>query len=77
MARAKVGLKMNVARDQLDLILSLLPAEQSPTVSPLADGNWVAVEVIVEDRVERELVPQLSRAGARDIFSYGLNKVVS
>jgi len=76
-ARAKVGLKMNVARDQLDHILSLLPAEQSPTVSPLADGKWVAVEVIVEDRVERELVPQLSRAGARDIFSYGLNKVVS
>jgi len=76
-ARAKVGLKMNVPRGQLDRILALLPAEQSPTVSPLADGEWAAVEVIVDERVERELVPQLSRAGARGIFSYNLNKVVS
>ena len=76
-ARAKVGLKMNVLRDQLDTILALLPAEQSPTVNPLADAQWVAVEVIVDKLVERELVPQLSRAGARGIFSYNLNKVVS
>ena len=62
-ARAKVGLKMNVPREKLEVTLELLPAEQSPTVSPLADGQWVAVEVIVEESVERRLVPQLARAG--------------
>ena len=76
-ARAKVGLKMNVPRERLEEILALLPAEQSPTVNRLADQRWVAVEIIVDERVERELVPQLSRAGARGIFSYDLNKVVS
>jgi len=75
-AREKVGLKMNVPRHSLEKILALLPAEKSPTVNPLADTDWVAVEVIVEDRVERELVPRLCRAGATGIISYGLNKVV-
>ena len=76
-ARTKVGLKMNVPRDHLADILALLPAEQSPTVNALADDQWVAVEIIVDESVERELVPPLSRAGARGIFSYSLNKVVS
>jgi ATP phosphoribosyltransferase len=75
-AREKVGLKMNVPRPKLAEILALLPAEKSPTVNPLADGEWVAVEVVVEERVERELVPRLSRAGATGIISYGLKKVI-
>lgn len=75
-ARAKVGLKMNVERSNLDNILALLPSAQSPTVNQLADETWVAVEVIVEERVERELVPKLHRAGATGIFSYALNKVI-
>ncbi len=75
-ARSTVGLKMNVPRSQLDRILKLLPAEKSPTVSALADEHWVAVEIIVEERVERDLVPQLSRAGATGIISYPLNKVI-
>jgi ATP phosphoribosyltransferase len=75
-AREKVGLKMNVPRAKLNEILAVLPAEKSPTVNPLADNDWVAVEVIVEERVERELVPRLSRAGATGIISYGLNKVI-
>ncbi len=75
-ARAQVGLKMNVPRATLDEILSLLPAEKSPTVNPLAEEDWVAVEVIVEERVERDLVPQLHRAGATGIFSYSLKKVI-
>ncbi len=75
-ARAQVGLKLNVPKSKLDEIVALLPAEKSPTVSPLADGEWVAVEVIVEERVERELVPQLNRAGATGIFSYPLKKVI-
>lgn len=76
-ARAKVGLKMNVPRDRLDQIIQILPAEKSPTINPLADEGWVAVEVIVEDLVERQLVPRLSRAGATGIISYPLNKVIA
>jgi ATP phosphoribosyltransferase len=75
-ARQKVGLKMNVPREKLLAVLALLPAEKSPTVNPLADEQWVAIEVIVEERVERQLVPGLSRVGATAIISYPLNKVI-
>ena len=75
-ARQKVGLKMNVPRENLDAVVKILPAEKSPTVSSLADETWVALEVIVEDRVERDLVPQLKRAGATGIITYPLNKVI-
>lgn len=75
-AREKVGLKLNAPNNKLEAILSLLPAEKSPTISPLADTNWVAVEVLVEERVERDLVPQLHRAGATGIFSYPLKTVI-
>jgi len=75
-ARAKLGLKMNVPREKLDEILALLPSEKSPTVNQLADADWVAVEIIVEEHTERELVPRLSRAGATGIFSYELMKVI-
>ena len=75
-ARNTVGLKMNVPRSSLEAIVSLLPAEKSPTVSALADDQWVAVDVIVQDQVERELVPRLHRAGATGIISYPLNKVI-
>jgi ATP phosphoribosyltransferase len=76
-AREKVGLKLNSPREKLDAVLALLPAEKSPTISPLADGSWVAVEVIVEERLERELVPRLKRAGATGLISYPLNKVIA
>lgn len=74
-ARAKVGLKLNVAKADLDKLLSLLPAERSPTISALADDNFVAVEVILEAAVERQIVPQLRKAGASGIIVYPLNKV--
>ena len=75
-ARAKVGLKMNVPEGKLAEIVKFLPAEKSPTVSRLADSGWVAVEVILEDRQERELIPALKRAGATGIITYPLNKVI-
>ncbi|MBL7133720.1 MAG: ATP phosphoribosyltransferase [Phycisphaerae bacterium] len=75
-ARQKVGLKMNAPRENLDAIVKILPAEKSPTISSLADQAWVALEVIVEDRVERDLVPRLKRAGATGIITYPLNKVI-
>src|SRR6476661_1198906 len=75
-ARAKVGLKMNVPEDRLQEVIGFLPAEKSPTVSRLADSAWVAVEVILEERQERELIPALKRAGATGIITYALNKLV-
>lgn len=75
-ARGKVGLKMNVERKNLAAITELLPAEKSPTISELADPDWVAVEVVVEEHIERELVPQLRRAGASGIITYALSKVI-
>lgn len=75
-ARTLVGLKLNVPKQNLQAILDLLPAEKSPTVSSLADSEFVAVEILVEESVERELIPQLKRAGASGIFTYPLNKVI-
>lgn len=75
-AKAKVGLKLNVARANLDVVLGLLPAELSPTISSLADERYVAVEVILEAAVERRLVPQLQKAGASGIIVYPLSKVL-
>ncbi len=75
-AKTRVGLKMNVEKKDLDSILKILPAAKSPTVSSLADSSYVAVEIIVEERIERELIPQLKRAGASGIFTYPLNKVI-
>ena len=75
-ARDKVGLKMNVKKRDLDSILNILPAEKSPTISGLADSEYVAVEVVIEDKIERSLVPALKRAGASGIITYPLNKVI-
>jgi ATP phosphoribosyltransferase len=75
-ARGRVGLKMNVSKGDLDSILKVLPAERSPTISSLADSDYVAVEVVVEDKIERTLVPALKRAGASGIITYPLNKVI-
>lgn len=76
-ARAKVGLKFNLPEEKLAEIAKVLPAERSPTVSKLNEGGWIAVEVILEEKQERELVPKLKRAGATGIITYPLNKVIA
>ena len=76
-AKEMVGLKMNAPKGPWEkTIRKILPAEQSPTVSGLADPNWVAVEVILSAATERELIPKLKRAGASGIIVYPLNKVI-
>jgi ATP phosphoribosyltransferase len=69
-------LKMNAPKEKLAEIVSFLPAEKSPTISQLSDPGWVAVEVILEEKQERELIPRLKRAGATGLITYPLNKVV-
>lgn len=78
-AEEQVGLKMNVARGNLEAVLSVLPALKRPTISPLASNegeDWVAVEAVVSNRQVRELVPRLKAAGAQGIIEYPLNKVI-
>lgn len=75
-AEAKVGLKLNIARDHLPKVLQTLPALRNPTVSSLSQEGWVAVETILDEQVVREIIPQLKAAGAEGIIEYPLNKIV-
>ena len=74
--RQKVGLKMNLPSAKVAEALAILPAEKSPTVNRLADEQFVALEVILEERAARDLVPKLKKAGASGIFTYPLLKVI-
>jgi len=76
LAGEKVGLKMNVSRENLAMVLKILPAMKNPTVSSLTKGDWVALEVIVDEKQVREIIPALKRAGAEGIIEYPLNKVI-
>jgi ATP phosphoribosyltransferase len=75
-AQGRVGIMLNVRVADLDHVLSLLPALQRPTVSPLSDGEWVALNTIIEERTVRELIPRLKAARAQGIVEYPLNKIV-
>jgi ATP phosphoribosyltransferase len=75
-AHGRVGLMLNVTRDDLPGVLALLPALQRPTVSPLSEDRWVAVNTIIEERTVRELIPRLKAARAQGIVEYPLNKIV-
>ena len=75
-AQGRVGIMLNVKRADLDAVLALLPALQRPTISPLADGDWVALNTIIEERTVRDLIPRLKAAQAQGIVEYPLNKIV-
>lgn len=75
-ARDLVGVKMNLPAANLKNLLETLPSLRNPTVSPLAQTGWVAVETVIEERVVREILPQLKLLGAEGIIEYPLNKVV-
>ena len=75
-AQGRVGLMLNVTRADLRDVLNLLPALQRPTVSPLSEDDWVAVNTIIEERTVRELIPRLKAARAQGIVEYPLNKIV-
>ena len=75
-AQGRVGIMLNVRRDDLEGVLSLLPALQRPTISPLADPDWVALNTIIEERTVRDLIPRLKASRAQGIVEYPLNKIV-
>jgi ATP phosphoribosyltransferase len=75
-ALGRVGLMLNVRKADLPAILGLLPALQNPTVAPLADGEWVAVNTIIGEQAAWSLIPKLKQANAQGIVEYPLNKVV-
>ncbi len=76
-AAGQVGLGMNVPRERLDKVLSVLPALDTPTISTLADEKWVDVFTVVAEESVRELIPKLAQIGARGIIEYPLNKIVN
>jgi ATP phosphoribosyltransferase len=75
-AEGKVGLMMNVPRAQLKQVLSILPALQQPTISSLADEQWVDVNTILDESIVRNIIPRLKAAGARGIVEYALTKII-
>jgi ATP phosphoribosyltransferase len=75
-AIAKVGIKLNVSKENLGRVILLLPSLKAPTISGLYNEEWFAVETIVEKNIIRDLVPLLQEAGAEGIIEYPLNKVI-
>ncbi len=75
-AQEKVGLKMNVPSDCLEIVIKKLPALRKPTVSNLAEGSGYAIETVIDESVARRIIPELKRAGAEGIIEYPLNKVI-
>ena len=72
----RVGLMLNVRREDLPNVLAALPALRNPTVAQLSDPDWVAINTIVEERTVRQLIPKLKSAHAEGIVEYPLNKIV-
>ncbi|MFH2138419.1 MAG: ATP phosphoribosyltransferase [Candidatus Omnitrophota bacterium] len=75
-AEEKVGLKLNVSENKLKKILSIIPSMKNPTISMLTRPGWYAIEIVADEKVVRELIPRLKKAGAEAIFEYNLTKVV-
>lgn len=75
-AEEKVGLKMNVPDRSMKRVMTLLSAMHSPTISPLSDRGWNALEVVIDERIVRDIIPKLKSVGASGIIEYPLNKVI-
>ena len=76
LAREKVGLKFNIPRSGIEALQAFLPSMKQPTISPLLDPEWAALEIMVDESVVRRFIPQLKACGATDIIEYPLNKVI-
>lgn len=76
LAENKVGLKMNVSKNNLEKILKILPALKKPTISNLSDEGWLDVDTILDEKVVKDIIPKLKKAGAQGLVEYPLNKVI-
>ena len=77
LAREKVGLKFNIPRARIEELQTFLPSMRQPTISPLLDPEWAALEIVVDESTVRKFIPELKNCGAMDIIEYPLNKVIS
>ena len=75
-AEDKVGLKMNVKKQDLKTVIACLPALKRPTISGLSEKGWFAIETVIDEKIVRDLIPELKKAGASGIIEYSLNKVI-
>ncbi len=75
-ARDKVGLKLNLPEANIETLVEKLPSLRRPTVSPLTEKGWVAIETVIDEAVAREIIPQLKALGAEGIIEYPLNKLI-
>jgi ATP phosphoribosyltransferase len=75
-AEEKVGLKMNVHQKSIKKVMSILPSMHSPTISTLTDKGWYDLDVVIDERTVRDIIPRLKKAGATGIVEYQLNKVI-
>jgi ATP phosphoribosyltransferase len=76
-AEGMVGLKMNLKEKDLPKIMGILPSLKRPTISPLTLDGWMALEVVVEEKIVKKMLPELKRAGAEGIIEYPLNKLIA
>ncbi len=76
LAEQKVGLKMNVSKNNLKRVIKILPAMKKPTVSSLSERGWYDIDTIIDEEVVKEIIPRLKAAGAQGIIEYPLNKVI-
>ncbi len=76
-AENKVGLKMNVPEKSFKQVMAVLPAMQTPTIANLSDPGWFSLEVVIEEKKVRRLIPALKKAGASGLIEYQLNKVIA
>jgi ATP phosphoribosyltransferase len=77
LAREKVGLKFNIPKARIEELQTFLPSMRQPTISPLLDPEWAALEIVVDESTVRKFIPELKNCGATDIIEYPLNKVIS
>ncbi|MBU2512559.1 ATP phosphoribosyltransferase [bacterium] len=75
-AECRVGLMMNVRQQDVDEVIKILPALNKPTISPLINSDWIALNTVVEEKIVRQIIPELLEKGAEGIIEYALNKVV-
>ncbi|MBW2975586.1 ATP phosphoribosyltransferase [Candidatus Woesearchaeota archaeon] len=75
-AEEKVGLMMDIKKSDVEKVLEILPALQKPTIAELSDKDWLSVNTITDEKIVRDLIPKLKRAGAKGIVEYPLNKVI-